>query len=37
MVNIHIHQFQPGSGIVVDAAALQQLQRQWVTYQKLGR
>jgi hypothetical protein len=22
MVNIHIHQFQPGSGTVVDAAAL---------------
>ena len=35
MVNIHIHQFQPGSGTVVDAAALQQFQRQWVTYQKL--
>ena len=34
MVNIHIHQFQPG-GTVVDAAALDQFQRQWATYQKL--
>jgi ubiquinone/menaquinone biosynthesis C-methylase UbiE len=34
MVNILIHQFQPG-GAVVDAAALEQFQRQWATYQKL--
>ena len=34
MVNIHIHQFQPGSA-VVDAAALEQFQQQWATYQKL--
>jgi hypothetical protein len=34
MVNIHIRQFQPG-GAVVDAAALEQFQRQWATYQKL--
>lgn len=34
MVNIHIHQFQPG-GAVVDAAALEQFQQQWATYQKL--
>ena len=34
MVNIHIHQFQPG-GSVVDAAALEQFQQQWATYQKL--
>lgn len=34
MVNIHIRQFRPG-GAVVDAAALEQFQRQWATYQKL--
>lgn len=34
MVNILIRQFQPG-GAVVDAAALEQFQRQWATYQKL--
>ena len=34
MVNILIHQFQPG-GAVVDAPALDQFQRQWATYQKL--
>jgi hypothetical protein len=34
MVNIHIRQFQPG-GAVVDAAAMDQFQRQWTTYQKL--
>ncbi len=34
MVNILIHQFQPG-GAVIDAAALEQFQRQWATYQKL--
>jgi len=34
MVNILIHQFEPG-GAVVDAAALEQFQRQWATYQKL--
>ena len=34
MVNIHIHQFRPG-GAVVDAAALEQFQQQWATYQKL--
>jgi hypothetical protein len=34
MVNILIHQFLPG-GAVVDAAALEQFQKQWATYQKL--
>ncbi|MGB6906546.1 MAG: class I SAM-dependent methyltransferase [Methyloceanibacter sp.] len=34
MVNIQIHQFQPG-GASVDEAALEQFQRQWATYQKL--
>ena len=34
MVNVHIHQFQPG-GAVVDAAALGQFQQQWATYGKL--
>jgi ubiquinone/menaquinone biosynthesis C-methylase UbiE len=34
VVNIHIHQFQPG-GAVVDAAALAQFQQQWATYGKL--
>ncbi len=32
-MNIHIHRFQPGA--VDDAAALEQFQRQWTTYQKL--
>ncbi len=34
MVNVHIHQFQPG-GAVMDAAALWQFQQQWATYRKL--
>src|SRR5437588_329967 len=34
LVNVHIHQFQPG-GAVVDAAALEQFQQQWATYRKL--
>ena len=34
MVNVHIHQFQPG-GAVVDTAALAQFQEQWATYRKL--
>jgi hypothetical protein len=34
LVNVHIHQFQPG-GAVVDAAALAQFQEQWETYRKL--
>jgi SAM-dependent methyltransferase len=34
LVNVHIHQFQPG-GAVVDAAALKHFQEQWVTYRKL--
>lgn len=34
MINVHIHQFQPG-GAVVDAAALAQFQEQWATYRKL--
>jgi hypothetical protein len=34
LVNVHIHQFQPGS-TVVDAAALGQFQEQWATYRKL--
>jgi hypothetical protein len=32
-VNIHIHQFQPGSA-VADAAALAQFQEQWATCRK---
>jgi Methyltransferase domain len=34
MVNVHIHQFQPG-GAVMDAAALAQFQEHWATYRKL--
>jgi hypothetical protein len=34
LVNVHIHQFQPG-GAVVDTAALAQFQEQWATYRKL--
>jgi len=34
LVNVHIHQFQPG-GAVLDAAALAQFQQQWGTYRKL--
>jgi hypothetical protein len=34
LVNVHIHQFQPG-GAVVDAAALAQFEEQWETYRKL--
>jgi hypothetical protein len=34
LVNLHVHQFQPG-GAVVDAAALAQFQEQWTTYRKL--
>jgi len=34
MVNVHIHQFKAG-GTVVDAAALEQFQKQWATYRKL--
>ena len=34
LVNIRIHQFRDG-GAVVDAAALEQFQQQWATYQKL--
>jgi 2-polyprenyl-3-methyl-5-hydroxy-6-metoxy-1,4-benzoquinol methylase len=34
LVNVHIHQFQAG-GAVVDAAALEQFQRQWATYGKV--
>jgi SAM-dependent methyltransferase len=34
LVNVHIHQFQPG-GAVVDEAALAQFQQQWATYRKL--
>jgi 2-polyprenyl-3-methyl-5-hydroxy-6-metoxy-1,4-benzoquinol methylase len=34
LVNVHIHQFQPG-GAVVDAAALAQFQQQWATYRKV--
>lgn len=34
MVNILIHQFQPGAA-VVDEAALEQFQKQWATYQKV--
>jgi ubiquinone/menaquinone biosynthesis C-methylase UbiE len=33
-MNVHIHQFTSG-GIVLDAAALEQFQQQWNTYQKL--
>jgi hypothetical protein len=34
VVNVIIHQFQPG-GAVVAAAALAQFQQQWATYRKL--
>jgi hypothetical protein len=34
MVNVHIHEFQPGAG-PVDATAMQQFQRQWTSYQAL--
>ncbi len=34
MINVTIHQFQPG-GAVVDAAALAQFQQSWATYRKL--
>jgi len=34
VVNVHIHQFQPG-GAIVDAAAMVQFQQQWETYRKL--
>jgi hypothetical protein len=34
LVNVHVHQFEPG-GAVVDAAALAQFQQQWATYRKL--
>jgi SAM-dependent methyltransferase len=34
LVNVHIHQFKAG-GAVVDAAALEQFQKQWETYRKL--
>jgi SAM-dependent methyltransferase len=34
VVNVIIHQFQPG-GAVVDAAALAQFQEQWATYRKV--
>jgi 2-polyprenyl-3-methyl-5-hydroxy-6-metoxy-1,4-benzoquinol methylase len=34
LVNVHIHQFQPG-GAVLDAKALAQFQQQWGTYRKL--
>ena len=34
VVNVVIHQFQPG-GAVVDAAALAQFEEQWATYRKL--
>jgi Methyltransferase domain len=34
LVNVHIHQFRGGDA-VVDAAALEQFQQQWATYQKL--
>ena len=34
MINIPIHQFQLGGG-VVDEAALEQFQKQWATYQKV--
>jgi SAM-dependent methyltransferase len=34
LVNVHIHQFQPG-GAVLDAAALAQFQQQWEAYRKL--
>ena len=34
MVNILIHQFQPGD-VVVDKAALEQFEKQWATYQKV--
>jgi hypothetical protein len=34
LINLHIHQFQPG-GAGVDAGALAQFQEQWETYRKL--
>jgi hypothetical protein len=34
LVNVHVHQFQPG-GAVLDAGALAQFQQQWGTYRKL--
>ncbi len=34
MVNVHIHQLTP-DGALVDAAAMEQFQKQWVGYQKL--
>jgi methyltransferase family protein len=34
MVNVHIHQFEGGTA-VVDAAAMQQFEKQWASYQKL--
>jgi hypothetical protein len=34
MVNVQIHQFQGGGG-VVDASAMEQFQKQWATYQKV--
>jgi Methyltransferase domain len=34
LVNVNIHQFSSG-GAVADAAALEQFQQQWATYQKL--
>jgi hypothetical protein len=34
LINVIIHQFQPG-GAVVDAAALAQFQQSWATYRKL--
>jgi len=34
MVNVHVHEFQPGAG-PVDAKAMEQFQRQWTSYQAL--
>ena len=34
MVNVHLHEFQPGAG-PIDATAMQQFQRQWTSYQAL--
>ena len=34
VVNVHIHQFGGGPA-VADAAAMEQFQQQWATYQKL--
>jgi SAM-dependent methyltransferase len=34
LMNVHIHQFQPG-GAVVDAAAMAQFQNAWATYRKI--